>query len=463
MMLTRLLFILFLCSVAALLFGIGVLAQHYGHPAALYVDSALKAYDAEKERLPERAIDPKETDSMMTGKRVEWNKQLAYDGLTLITIRYSTTAYLLDMEGNIRHRWDVPFKKAWKKPRHVSTLVSNEWIYIEKAVAFPNGDLLLAYTAAGVTPYGYGMVKVDKDSRVIWKYSDNTHHDFSIDPATGNILALTHRLINSNEPGYRWSTNYMLEDFVVLLSPAGKELQRISVFDAFYDSPYRLLLHDYHKNVMEWDRLHTNHVSIITEEMARHFPMFKAGQYLLSLRNMDALAVLDPQSKKIVWAFNGLWRAQHSPQLLENGNILLFDNKGHVIKDQIFSRVLEFNPKTLGVEWSYIGSKELPFYTDAFGRVQRLDNGNTLITESMTGRVFEITPAGKTVWQFKLPMVRRKLDDKHPQPYQKEDCIYVNTEEPLRFDPSLSGIIVSATRYNADALPFIHEKLHKRK
>ena len=49
------------------------------------------------------------------------------------------------------------------------------------------------------------------------------------------------------------------------------------------------------------------------------------------------------------------------------------------------------------------GSAEgLPFRA-AQGGVQRLANGNTLITESMGGRAFEVTRDGKIVWEFVSP------------------------------------------------------------
>jgi hypothetical protein len=31
---------------------------------------------------------------------------------------------------------------------------------------------------------------------------------------------------------------------------------------------------------------------------------------------------------------------------------------------------------------------------------QRLSNGNTLITEGMQGRIFQITPEGKAAWEY---------------------------------------------------------------
>ncbi|MHC4720712.1 MAG: arylsulfotransferase family protein, partial [Planctomycetota bacterium] len=48
------------------------------------------------------------------------------------------------------------------------------------------------------------------------------------------------------------------------------------------------------------------------------------------------------------------------------------------------------------------------FFSKRRGSCQRLPNGNTLITESDEGRVFEITRGGETVWEFYEPEIRIK-------------------------------------------------------
>ena len=67
------------------------------------------------------------------------------------------------------------------------------------------------------------------------------------------------------------------------------------------------------------------------------------------------------------------------------------------------SAVLEFNPGSRNIQWSYRGTKESPFYTPTCGSCQRLRNGNTLITESDPGRAFEVTPDKKIVWEYINP------------------------------------------------------------
>jgi hypothetical protein len=91
--------------------------------------------------------------------------------------------------------------------------------------------------------------------------------------------------------------------------------------------------------------------------------------------------------------------AQHDPIPLENGHLMVFDNRGYRQK----SRVLEIDPFKRVIVWQYVGSSEAPFYSKTCGTNQRLPNGNTLITESDNGRAFEVTREGEIVWEFYNP------------------------------------------------------------
>jgi hypothetical protein len=111
------------------------------------------------------------------------------------------------------------------------------------------------------------------------------------------------------------------------------------------------------------------------------------------------------------------------------GNIMVFDNGGlagygllfpglapeygtypATIRD--YSRIVEFNPITLEKVWEYKNEKERTgargtlerkFYSRLISNAQRLPNGNTLITEGQSGRVFEVTKKLEIVWEFINP------------------------------------------------------------
>jgi outer membrane protein assembly factor BamB len=95
---------------------------------------------------------------------------------------------------------------------------------------------------------------------------------------------------------------------------------------------------------------------------------------------------------------------QHAPLELPDGRILIFDN-GNVRPGVTVphSRVVEIEPQTGAIGWEYRDPVIQSFFAPFMGCAQRLDNGNTLITESASGRLFEVTPQGEVVWEFVVP------------------------------------------------------------
>jgi len=68
-----------------------------------------------------------------------------------------------------------------------------------------------------------------------------------------------------------------------------------------------------------------------------------------------------------------------------------------------YSRVVEINPKTNAIEWEYKDDPPFAFFSSNQGGCQRLPNGNTLITDSDAGRIFEVAHEGEIVWEFVNP------------------------------------------------------------
>jgi hypothetical protein len=190
-------------------------------------------------------------------------------------------------------------------------------------------------------------------------------------------------------------------DYLVVLSPEGKELDRpIPILETFHHSTYAPLLSSLTRLVGQGsggqptDVLHMNYVRVLTQRLAPRFPRFQAGQVLISLRNTDTIAVLDAKKRSVVWAAQGPWRAQHDPQFLDNGRLLIFDNLG----SPRTSRVLEYDPQTQDFPWSYPDESGASFRTDERGMSQRLPNGNTLIVNSQGRQILEVTPDKEVVW-----------------------------------------------------------------
>jgi hypothetical protein len=66
------------------------------------------------------------------------------------------------------------------------------------------------------------------------------------------------------------------------------------------------------------------------------------------------------------------------------------------------SRILEVDPWTQEIVWSCGGRPQKDLLSTMAGWVERL-GGNTLITESNSGRVLEVTPDRRLVWELVNP------------------------------------------------------------
>jgi hypothetical protein len=297
----------------------------------------------------------------------------------------------------------------------------------ERCHLYPNGDVLALCCIGGSAPYGCGLVKLDRDSRFRWGYSAEVHHDVDVGE-DGRIYALTQKTEQTPPAGLDSISAPYNDDFLVVLSPEGRELVKVSLLEAFRNSPYLLsglasssepqafappppipqlpgappitvpALPIPRSQFGKGDLFHANSVKVLSKALAARFPLFKPGQVLLSLRTPSLVAVLDLETRSIVWAVKGAWQGQHDARFLDNGHILLFDNLG----DTKGARVIEFDPITHAIPWSYVGEKGSSFLAPFRGVSQRLTNGNTLVAEP-TSRLVEVTPGGEVVWQWALP------------------------------------------------------------
>ena len=199
----------------------------------------------------------------------------------------------------------------------------------------------------------------------------------------------------------------ILEDFITVLDGDGREKQRVSVLRSFENSAFHDLWLE-RKGSCEGrfetgggcqDLFHTNSVRVLDGRLADVIPAFKEGNILTSFRHLDMIAVIDPLEERVVWVHRGSFKAQHDPKVLANGNLLLFDNRGRERR----SSVTEFDPLTGEIVWEFWEQTRRPFFSGTMGAAHRMPNGNTLIIESVNGRVFEVTPEHETVWEFHNP------------------------------------------------------------
>ena len=316
---------------------------------------------------------------------IRWDKARAGTGVNLYSSGHAATALLVGMDGAVLHTWSKPYAEAFPDRPTTNDKASGAWRRV--ALRPEDGHLLAIYD-------GLGLVHLDARSRVVWASANRAHHDVRWRP-DGSVLTLTRILHAEGGPEGR----PLVEDVVAELGPNGDERRRTSVLAALRASSYASLLdrapHD------TGDLLHTNAVFPLPDAQRDPTGASGPGRVLISMRHLDAIAVLHLNTGKLVWASTGVWSHQHDVELA-GGALWLFDNRGGPGGS---SRVLKLAPWSLETLWSWGGPRGMALRSEVLGAVQLLPNGHVLVTESTRGHAVEVTPRGEAVWEYLNPHV----------------------------------------------------------
>ena len=309
-------------------------------------------------------------------------------------------AWLVDAEGRELHRWRAKFSEVFPEAPHLLYQAGDDMIAWHGTYLFPNGDILFNFQDSNF-PFGSGLVKLDKDSRVIWKLARNTHHDVVVEPG-GTIWAPSQHYRPDGLPGLRFLRPWYYEDTVLEVAPDGTVRRELSALAALKEQQGLLsITYRLGTEIDESDPIHLNSAEPLPAAWADRFPGLAAGDLLLSLRNVNALLVLDGASGRAKRVYAGPFVRQHDADFLPNGNLMVYDNLGG---DPACggTRVVEFDPDDMRVVWQYGGCGEGGLASQTRGMQTVLPNGNLLVVESLGGRVLEVTrdPEPKLVWDY---------------------------------------------------------------
>ncbi len=392
-------------------------------------------------------------------------------------------AVLIDMNGNVVNQWKgldgMPNKMLPGGYVMGSTGVRN------MKYGFQDMLDLVQVDWDGNIVWKFDRYERIKDPRQKPRWIARQHHDFQregnpvgyyvpgMNPLvdSGNTLILCHK--NLHEP--KISDKLLLDDTIIEVDWDGKitwEWICSEHFDemgfseearnALYRNPYM------HMTDGRWgDWMHINSMSTLgpNKWYDGGDERFHPDNIIWDGRQTNITAIIDRKSGKIVWQlgpdFNAMeelrkigWIiGQHNAHLIPRGlpgegNLLVFDNGGsagygnpnpgalngvgNARRDN--SRVLELNPTTLEVIGQYppqgpsmmFGGGSL--YSSFVSSAQRLPNGNTLITEGLSGRILEVTAEHDTVWEYINPYKNR---------FTKNNVVYRAYRVPYEWVPQV--------------------------
>lgn len=342
------------------------------------------------------------------------DRNLAQPGLTIVQgfMPGGNQVRVLDQEGREIHRWTLDFFELWPDAENIFPKAripaSNLHFHSQGMSPRSDGSIVVNFS-------GLGAALLDRCSEPIWRADNWMHH--SVTPAEADHFWIPGHIPLSETPEDYLPRDYSAEMLIamrkdgysgfnnsaLLIGPEGKVVRQLSVLKAVFDAGLEHAIYSSFRE-KKIDPTHLNDIEVVTEALAAKIEGVEQGDLLLSIRNMNMLAIIDEVSGDLKWHQQGPWVRQHDVDITADGNIDIFNNRSKEISQLVeTSQIVRFDPEDRSTELLFpIGASD-EFFTNIMGTHQALENGNRLITESTAGRVFEVTPQGQIVWDYRLP------------------------------------------------------------
>jgi len=408
--------------IVAVSFMAGFYSYHKKNFAYQFVETtwdALKLYIAPPEDRPvelDGAWRAHLQPSRGQGKGVTVNKR-GDDGARILIVGFfddENQARLVNRDGSVVAKWPLNFFEDFPESSARACQIQGPlFVDVHGALLTKKGELVANYEYCGT-------VKLDHCGKLIWRLGEVTHHSVTRASA-GGYWVLARKEWPTAEHRDKFppfstvtGTNKVFEDFILRVSEDGEVLERISVPRLLYNSGLEAVLT---ANGEEFtthgttrsELVHTNKVAELPADISDRFPMFAAGDLLLSLRALNLVLVIDGTTKRVKWHQTGPWLRQHDPEFRPDGRISIFNNNAYkTAYNGSYTRldaprstnIMAVDPATGKTEVLYGLRPGQEMLSVIRGQHELLEGGGMLITEFDAGRVFEVDKDGNKVWEY---------------------------------------------------------------
>lgn len=333
------------------------------------------------------------------------------DGMILLCFgRLPGYMMLIDKEGEVRWYWqtdDIGVRAASITPRgtllamlrpFVKDVIDDNPMTPEEvrndehkkpmrrgSIGFAGGTGLAEVSLTGDLLWRIDMDKLhadEKDLQVI-------HHDVLMDQNHHIHTLYRPKKIATFPVDGKLVTDTLGGDGILVLDTLGNVLKRWSAWDVWdvakdpYVAEYR------------YDRFHINGLCFD-----------KDSNYLLSAPIEDQIWKVNKKGE-LEWRFGragdfemdtaAYFSFQHAPLIMDNGDLMLFDNGLH--QQRSGAKVFRLDEKNRKAETVMNVPMPADKYTSRMGNAQLLPNGNLLQCSSKTGSVVVTDPSGQVLWE----------------------------------------------------------------
>lgn len=343
-------------------------------------------------------------------KTVIHNREAMAPGLTLIAGMGPNNDLMMKVvsaDGAVIHEWEINWFEQWPEPLHLPKSARPK----EKPGTHTHG---VVFTEAGDVVFNFernGMISLDVCGQVNWRLGERTHHSLYWDADRQSYWTTSLRPYGDGPSPYPNLAQGFQDNTIMEVEADGKVRREFSLVPLLIGQGLSGLL--YLSTIDNWgtsvsgDILHVNDVETFPASLQPG--VFAPGDIMVSIRNLNAILVLDGTTLAIKFISMGKMLRQHDPDFIDGNTISVFDNnnlwphrrpQNETTKGSLSSRIITIDARNDSVQERYKGTETQPFFTSIMGKHEWLPNSNLLLVESLTGRILEVSPSGELVWEL---------------------------------------------------------------
>lgn len=324
----------------------------------------------------------------------------ACEGYVLFTPHNASNfSLLIDHEGREVRRWTHEGMRGG-----YTSLLKNGNIHYDARVAGKVDHLGPAFNAFR----GGAIQELDRDGKIVWQCNDTSHHHDSKRRREGGLMRIAAEPM-PEEYARRLAPDWdgpIYADTVISSEPDGTEIWRWRTWENFdLEDPKNR----FRRGPGLW--MHLNAIELGGD-----------GTFTVSSRYFHSVMVINRSNGKVEERYSPHttgtdYYGQHDLRLLQNGNIMVFDNGWERPASHSYSRIVEFERGSGRIVWEYSDRPKTNFYSSYISGVDPCPNGNVLVCEGQTGRIFQVTRSGEVVWEY----INQHFADSNGE---TDNCVY---------------------------------------
>lgn len=414
----------------------------------------------------------------------------ALDGYTLSCPANSTESYLIDNDGYVVHTWTSDYEPG------------------TSCYLLPDGNLLRGVEVPPAPTNflngngkGGRVEEHDWDGNLVWAYDLKNserlqHHDIVRLPNGNTIMmvwehktrnqavqagrdpahipndAIWNDLLLEVDPSgnvvWEWSPwNHMVQDFdptkdnygVVADNPGKIDINAVTIQDFIhmngihYDAIHDQIVVSVREYSEFWIIDHSTTTAEAAGDTGGRYG--KGGQLLYRWGNPQIYGRGGASDQVLEHQHDSHWIPTEDP---DERRIILFNNgdtRGYSSADEI---VLPIDPNGVfadigagphgpaAPDWTWVADPPESMFSPIISGADRLPNGNTILTEGVTGRMLEVAPDGREVWEYVNPI-------------GFDGVSLAQGDEPVQTGIIFENAVFKARKYPADFPAFLGRTL----